>query len=539
MPLSKEQIATLLSIKTLQSGSYGEKLREYQQTIDNQGRLQTGVGEDDSIVTYKNDLFASTEDLNNILGGQITQEDLEQINSGMGAQNTIQALVDQGLINPPDNVSQFLNFESGSQTIDPVRIHEVLSTKIYELLPDQISRQLQIDQFVKLFGSLVPPELPPYCTNADLPDVLPPDTIILDISGECNDGFKYEDWLVRYDISFIQDAGLADDTAYLTRVKGDVNQFGFGENLANEYGEGNFNKSIQYLRDFLSEYLKDIDFAPPSEILDSRPDYEFTSQGYLEIRNMNQAVVVKKGEGTDDVGINKMITLETGVNPPGFDIPGEDIWADILGYSSTGFIDGMQIPEYLIKGFTLTQWVKFKDKVNGGTLINFGNPMLENNPHGFRLETFTIGENDYENPDTDTFFTENDRERFVRLVVREKDMTIRDSNSGKTFSNGSVMNRVNTFQDGNLLNVNPFQYTRFPLVMDEWYFVCATYNPLTNEEDNTGYSTYLNDEYYWLGHKQLDGTIVEQSGYGTRCKVEIISQSDLIRARGFKPIEDS
>ena len=52
-------------------------------------------------------------------------------------------------------------------------------------------------------------------------------------------------------------------------------------------------------------------------------------------------------------------------------------------------------------------------------------------------------------------------------------------------------------------------------------------------------STYLNDEYYWLGHKQLDGTIVEQSGYGTRCKVEIISQSDLIRARGFKPIEDS
>ena len=153
MPLSKEQIATLLSIKTLQSGSYGEKLREYQQTIDNQGRLQTGVGEDDSIVTYKNDLFASTEDLNNILGGQITQEDLEQINSGMGAQNTIQALVDQGLINPPDNVSQFLNFESGSQTIDPVRIHEVLSTKIYELLPDQISRQLQIDQFVKLFGS--------------------------------------------------------------------------------------------------------------------------------------------------------------------------------------------------------------------------------------------------------------------------------------------------------------------------------------------------------------------------------------------------
>tara|TARA_B100000287_G_scaffold328886_1_gene313440 strand:+ start:8587 stop:10200 length:1614 start_codon:yes stop_codon:yes gene_type:complete len=536
--LTKEQIATLLSIKTLQSGSYGDKLREYQERIDERGRLQKGVSEDDAVVTYKNDLFANPEDIQNILSGQITENDLEQLTSGMGAQNTIQTLIDNNLIQPPDNVSQFLNFESGSQGIDPVRIHEILSTKIYELLPDQISRQLQIDQFVRLFSSIIPPELPPYCTHSDLPDVLPPDTIILDITGECNDGLKYEDWLIKYDISFIQDAGYPDDGSYLTRIQGNVNELGLGENQANEYGDGNYNKSIQYLRDVLSGYLKDIDFGPPSEILDSRPEYQFTSQGYLEIRNMNQAVVVKKGEG-DDVGVGKMITLESGVMPPGYDLIGEDIWADTLGYDPEGFIDGMQIPEYLLKGFTLTQWIKFKDKVNGGTLINFGNPLLQTEPHGFRLETFTIGMDDYTNPDEDTFFIENDRERFVRLTVREKDLTIRDSNSGKTFSNGFTMDRVNTFSDGNLDNVNPFQYTRLPKVMDEWYFIVATYDPTIDEEEALGYTTYINDEYYWLGNKETDGTVVAKSGFGSRCKVEIISQTDLLRARGFKPIEDS
>ena len=32
----------------------------------------------------------------------------------------------------------------------------------------------------------------------------------------------------------------------------------------------------------------------------------------------------------------------------------------------------------------------------------------------------------------------------------------------------------------------------------------------------------------------LDGTIVGQSAFGNRCKVEVISRSDLLRARGFK-----
>ena len=44
----------------------------------------------------------------------------------------------------------------------------------------------------------------------------------------------------------------------------------------------------------------------------------------------------------------------------------------------------------------------------------------------------------------------------------------------------------------------------------------------------------LRDDLFWLGHKDLVGNIISRSGFGNRCKVEIISRSDLLRARGYK-----
>ena len=35
-------------------------------------------------------------------------------------------------------------------------------------------------------------------------------------------------------------------------------------------------------------------------------------------------------------------------------------------------------PSYLVDGFTVTMWVKFLDKVNKGTLFNYGNPTRAN-----------------------------------------------------------------------------------------------------------------------------------------------------------------
>ena len=535
MALSKEQIAALLSIKTLQSGSFGQTLKNFQQRIDEQGKLQTGVGDEDSIVTYKNDLFASPEDIDNILNSAITEHDLNNISSGMGAQNTINALVDSGLINPPDNVSQFLNFDSGSQQIDPVKLHEILSTNIHELLPDQVSRQIKINEFFRLFQDLIPPQLPPYCTYED--DVgLPLGVVVLDTTGECNGGFRYQDWLLKYDISFIQDAGLLDSEAKLTREKGDINQFGWGENDANEYGTGNLNKSIEYLRNYLNDYLKDIDNKQSDKVIDSRPEYTHQSDGFLEIRNLNQGIIIKKGEGTSDVGIGKTIKLETGVVPIGYEMTGPDIWVELLKQSEFTFVEGVEIPEYLLKGFTITQWVRFRDKVNGGTLFNFGNPHRLVRPEGFRIETFVIGEGQYTNPDDSVFYTTNDQERFIRLVVREADGVIRDSHFGITFPNGTSLDRIDTSALSSLEPVNPFQYTRFPKAMDEWYFIVATYNPLIDENHSSAPAN-RSDYYYWLGNRDEDTSIVPFSGLGSKCKVEIISKSDLLRARGFKPEE--
>ena len=51
--------------------------------------------------------------------------------------------------------------------------------------------------------------------------------------------------------------------------------------------------------------------------------------------------------------------------------------------------------------------------------------------------------------------------------------------------------------------------------------------------DSIGYDSIRRDERYWLNHKNPTdmNTIVPNSLFGNRCKVEIISRSDLLRAR--------
>ena len=175
---------------------------------------------------------------------------------------------------------------------------------------------------------------------------------------------------------------------------------------------------------------------------------------------------------------------------------------------------------YLTDGFTITMWVKFLDKVNGGTLFNFGNPLRENNPMGFMLETFIVE-------------TDEENQRYLRLVVREGDGTLRDSHVGT-----ELKQRHNTATSGNLAYENDinraFNYTRVPIDFDEWYFVVANYNP-DIEEDGIGFSdnTLRKLPEFWRWN--YDGqNYTHYSGLGARCKVEIISKSDLIRARGFK-----
>ena len=80
-------------------------------------------------------------------------------------------------------------------------------------------------------------------------------------------------------------------------------------------------------------------------------------------------------------------------------------------------------------------------------------------------------------------------------------------------------------------------HTRVPIDFEEWYFIVATYDPMI-KDDSAEYTSYLQIPEYWRGNIKADGTYTDYSGVGAKCKVEIISKSDLLRARGFKPEEN-
>ena len=237
-------------------------------------------------------------------------------------------------------------------------------------------------------------------------------------------------------------------------------------------------------------------------------------------------------------------------------------------------------------------WVRFLDKVSTGTLFNYGNPMRGKLPEndnanntdgfGFKLETFILNKDDktgwpetthetfgifsdylteqnpnsypngYVSRDSGKAIYENtDSARFVRLVVNGKDT---DGNLGHLRSseagNGTFSKYTWNMPElpGNF-NPDVTQYdellalgaTHIPEDFNEWYFICATYNPNVYEPDqadtfNIGvYDDYAYDYDFWMNHRDVNtGLLVDNSGYGNQCKVEIISKTDLLRARGFK-----
>ena len=84
--------------------------------------------------------------------------------------------------------------------------------------------------------------------------------------------------------------------------------------------------------------------------------------------------------------------------------------------------------------------------------------------------------------------------------------------------------------------------TFIPEDFNEWYFICASYNPNVIEPNETDiepdvYNNYNTNTDFWLNHIDpypLPGNYTSFSNRGNKCKVEIISKTDLLRARGFK-----
>jgi len=462
-----------------------------------------------------------------------------------GSENITEFLVQDGTFS---NVSQFIPLQQSSSIVDVEKAEEFLDTNIYELLPTGDIRQARITRFFQELNALLPSQLPQFDITGSI-DQGPDGRVDRDTDGNWIGSLDYSQ---DNSISYAQDnidGTIDEEDAFIHRLK-------FGAVPANST---NSSKTIEDIYNTILPYLTDILEEPPI-LLDGRPEYKNNSDGYLQFRNLNQGIIIRNTNKEFVEGLN----------------PSNPTWltTDYNGLLDTYSTDATPYEfttNFILNsagtGFTITMWVRFLDKVSSGTLFNFGNPTKVENPFGFKLETYIVnrddpagtsdGETDYTNfgefvdandylSNTLGLFKNTNSERFVRLQVREfgdttpidTDLGLRDSHIGnpsmKKFSwNPPELNSDNPdWDDLRLLST-----THIPQDFNEWYFICATYNPNVNEPtaDDDIYGEFQNNSDFWMNHIDPNtGEFVGQSFYGNKCKVEIISRSDLLRARGFK-----
>ena len=139
-------------------------------------------------------------------------------------------------------------------------------------------------------------------------------------------------------------------------------------------------------------------------------------------------------------------------------------------------------------------------------------------------------------------------------MVRDNDGEFYDNHWGisgmSRFGQRSYGGNANTvegaygyYDNGNSISYYPQIHRAFPQIstedLPEWYFICASYNPNVvelsyDEHPNNNPPNLRTNIQYWLNHVNEDGEIVADSGLGAKCKVEIISRTDLLNARGYK-----
>jgi len=409
------------------------------------------------------------------------------------------------------NLSQLTQPLSGFK-INPTKAKEILDTDIFELLPQQSVRQNEINNFFTDFHELIGQS--PSFEDSD------------------NDGAG--EVLVTDPSSRIS-SDPDNQSAYITRI----------DSEADDINEG---KTLQTMRDTLNAYLGDVDNV--IEEFPELPEYKNNSEGFLKLRKFNQAIIIR--DPINVLEIEKPVTIFDGDN-------------EISG------------PSWAVEGFTVTMWVRFLNSTTGGSLMTYGNPMLKQMP-GFRLDTYT--RSDY-NPENN-FVTNR---RMVRLVVYENTFSngkVYDSHFGVPFPLSSMdINddgilqddefrgaKYRTWQEGGNPAYEEFaamengswhvfmQHTQIPTTdLNEWFFICATYDPTIDEEgsfDDIEIPDHLRDKQFWLNHVnpnpqevfsdeppygptgEVEFLTVPNSGFGNKCKVEVISRTDLLTARGYK-----
>ena len=524
--MQKENLENLLDIvadKLIQSQYVNPAIVQDSQKFILDGQLQTGAGEG-VLALFQQDIKANQEDLQVQLTDEETGETISELQNIANTVNfdTIDISINEGTnesvsielfdgevyvdgidITPflldsnqgnPLNVSQFVPIEKKTTNIDVNKANEFLDTNIYELLPDGDVRQERINNFFSELNALLPPTSPNFDNNND-------GVVDRDENGNWDGAIGYSQ---DNSISYAQqndDSNIDEQDAFIHRLKSTVN-----ETNSNTTIEDIYNTILPYLTDILEE---------PITPQDDRPEYQNQSDGYLQFRNLNQGIIIRNTTGQ----------FIEGLNP--------------------------ETQDYLETGFTITMWVKFLDKSSEGTLFNFGNPTRQGDDvFGFRLETYVLNKNG-DNPHTghetwgdgasyigqNQYFENSNTARFVRLVIDDNG-TLRDSHLG--FPNAvKQVDIADMDGDGND-EFRLLQTTFIPEDFNEWYFICASFNPNISEDESYGLTSptgdpYNNEPLFWLNHiNPDDGQFVSNSDFGNRCKVEIISKTDLPRARGFK-----
>ena len=427
--ISREQLLDKIAELLVENHFVGSS--EYLQSTQyklGDGRFVQGRSEQDELVVFNSDSLAATdEDVQKIdeLILILGDVDVNQLGIQFGSQDdgnfghvfltapTLNAPVDLTIDYPSlmNNVSQFVDFSRTSQKINPTKANEILDTHIYELIPNQKTRQERINDFFNAWSELKG-EVPSFTSDVDGDGVADTfgsgyDTTVPGTEEEIKSAQDNHNQL--NDIDPLVDPDLGN----IVRLD---------RHAVDTQNEG---QTLETLWREISQYLSDLkDFTP--DIADERPEYENKTGGYLKIRKLNQSIMIRKQEGSE-IGFEKEVQGSIRIGED------EDL-TDITG------------PSYLVDGFTITQWVKFLDATDEpnygtGTLFNYGNPLRIVDPKGFRLETYVINKDNLMNVETPNpidgtfglrtwgewaqlsylgpkpFFQNSNYERFVRLMV--------------------------------------------------------------------------------------------------------------------------
>ena len=424
------------------------------------------------------------------------------------------------------NLSQLTSPITGNR-IDKTKAKEVLDSEVFELLPPRVTRQDQIDKFFQDFQNLIGGQ--PSFEDVD------------------DDGAGEQ---LTSDPASRISQNPNDPSAMITRTDGD----------ANAVNEG---KTLESMRNTLNTYLGDVDNVV-EEPFDERPEYVNKSTGFLKLRKLNQAIIIRSN--TDINSLEKESTGQVAQNAHRTSL-----------LQRTG-------PSWMVDGFTITMWVRFTDSTTTGTLFTYGNPFLLDEP-AFRLETLVRQPGDVYLISTTSGDTTYPEQTFIkpyriaRLVVWDtnhsaQEPKLYESSFPRNYTRGYVSNdpvdggvgryssgRPRVFKSDTSgradygLGVNDVfgrtaleqypdnrafcNYTHIPTDdLNEWFFICATYNPNKLEEQTFSIPfddfDATRDKQIWLNHKEIDGTFTSDSQLGAKCKVEIISRTNLLLARGFK-----